>query len=97
MFGFSRLKDIKSCTELRNCSWYGSYASTAADSKHLIKSQGRKVIIYQYYKRICLIVRGIWGSKILTLLNKKGLGLVITDSTSFKCSAEKNIMECNGT
>lgn len=67
--------------ELRNRSWYGSYDSTVADSKHLIKSQVRKVIIYQYYKRICLIVRVIWGSKILALLNKKGLGLAITDST----------------
>lgn len=32
--------------ELRNCSWYGSYDSTDADSKHLIKSQVGKVIIY---------------------------------------------------
>lgn len=73
---------------------------TPADSKYLIKTQGRKVIIYQHYKRLWLAVRGIGGSKITTLLNKKGLSLMITDSTSFKCTAEKKkkpIMKCNGT
>lgn len=63
-----------------------SYDLAAADSKRLIKSQGREVIICQYYKRIHLLCQGSWGSKILPLLNKKELGLVITDSTSFKCS-----------